>query len=408
MNNLDYNRSLSSIFTDGFFRFLVFILLFIALLYKQKNLILISVLILAMFYSSKIWSHLSVKNICCSFDAKNKKGFPGEWITLQTTVSNNKFLPIWLKLIVPIDKKLVSSSHFENDWLCEEFSLLWYDHFSWRWKLTAKHRGCFQIGPPFLETGDLLGFFQQRKYLSKSVEIIIYPKPISLNFLSSPVKELFGKPGFNSPVKDPVYIAATKEYCHGDPAKYIHWKASARYNHLQSKVFDPSSQRKTLLIIDAGSFQKKEHEELFEKTLEVAAAMATEFDRQGSPYGILSNGGIVGNGSANLSIATGPEQLSMAMELLSRLQIKTTTGSIEEMLFKEDTMPGGTGCIYCACNLNKKNIQIAQFLRQHHLPVYFIIAKSFHRIHNHNIPIFLLNEIYGEVLDYTEKHPLNE
>jgi len=398
MNNLDQNYPLSSIFTEGFFRFFVFILLFISLIYEQKSLILISILVLAMFYGSKLWSYFSAKNIHYSFDAEKKKGFPGEIIALQAVVSNEKFLPIWLKLKIPIDKKLNPSLDSDPECLCEECNLLWYDRSSWQWKLTAKHRGCFQIGPPFLETGDLLGFFQQRRYLSQSVEMIIYPQPISLNFLSSPVKELFGKPGLESPVKDPVYPVATHDYCHGDPARYIHWKASARHDRLQSKEFEPSSQRKTLFVIDVSLFQKNRHEDLFEKTLEVIAAIAMEFEKQGSPYGILSNGEMVGNDSASLSIATGPEQLSMAMELLARLQMKTAV-SIEEILFKENIIPGGTGCIYSSCTLNKKNIQITQFLRQQHIAVYFMTAKVPRHIIDHHVNFFLLDEIHGGILD---------
>ncbi|HZK11748.1 MAG TPA: DUF58 domain-containing protein [Atribacterota bacterium] len=407
MNNSDHNYPLSSIFTEGFFRFFVFILLFISLLYEQKSLILISILVLAMFYGSKLWSTFSAKNIHYSFDAEKKKGFPGEMIALQAVVSNDKFLPIWLKLKIPIDKKLNPSLDSDPECLCEECNLLWYDRSSWQWKLTAKHRGCFQIGPPFLETGDLLGFFQQRRYLSQSVEMIIYPQPVSLNFLSSPVKELFGKPGLKSPVKDPVYPVAVHDYCHGEPARYIHWKASARHDRLQSKVFEPSSQRKTLFVIDVSSFQKNRHEDLFEKTLEVIAAIAMEFEKQGSPYGILSNGEMVGNDSASLPIATGPEQLSMAMELLARLQMKTAV-SIEKILFKENIIPGGTGCIYSSCTLNKKNIQITQFLRQQRIAVYFMTAKVPRHIIDHHINFFLLDEIHGGILDSKQNRTLNE
>lgn len=398
MNNVEHNYSLSSIFTEGFFRFFVFILLFISLLYEQKSLILISILVLVMFYGSKLWSTFSAKNIYYSFDAEKKKGFPGEVITLQAVVSNDKFLPIWLKLKIPIDKKLNPSLGSDPDCLCEECDLLWYDRSSWQWKLTAKHRGCFQIGPPFLETGDLLGFFQQRRYLSQSAEMIIYPKPISLNIFSSPLKELFGKPGLKSPVKDPVYPVATHDYCHADPAKYIHWKASARHDRLQLKIFETSSQRKTLFIIDVSSFQKNRHEDLFEKTLEVIAAAIMEFEKQGSPYGILSNGEMVGNDSASLSIATGPEQLSRAMELLARLQMKTAV-SIEKVLFKENIIPGGTGCIYSSCTLNKKNTQITQFLRQQHIAVYCMVAKVPRHIIGRHIQFFLLDEIHGGASD---------
>lgn len=399
MNDMDYDRSLSSIFTDGLFRFLVFILLFVSLLFAQRNLVLISILILAMFYISKIWSQLSVKRIHYSFDAEKKKGFPGETISLQASIFNNKLLPIWLKLTIPIDKKIAKNSYSKNNSLSEEFKLLWYDNSLWKWKITANHRGCFKIGPPYLETGDLLGFFKQRKYLSQSVEMIIYPKPIHLNNLSFPIiKELFGKPGLDSPVKDPIYPIATKDYHHGDPAKYIHWKASARHNRLQSKVFDSSSQRKIFLIIDVTSFKNSKNEDLFEKTLEVAGAIILEFDRQSSPYGLLSNGKMVGDYSSTISIATGPEQLSLSMEFLARLQ-QETESSMQRILFKENVIPAGTGCIYCAYSLNKKNIQITELLKQHQIPVYFIIASPSVRTKAINTPTFKLNEIHGEILE---------
>jgi len=404
--NLDYSRPLSSVFTDGLFRFLVLLLLFIALLFEQKNLILISLLILTMFYGCKLWCRWSAKNIHYSFDAEKKKGFPGETISLQAKIFNNKLLPVWIKLLIPMDSKLIASAGKEN-FLSEEFSLLWYDHFLGQWKLTAQQRGCFQIGPPFLETGDLLGFFQQRKYLSQAVEVIIYPKLISLNFLAAPVRELFGKPGIDSPVKDPIYPIATCDYQYGEPAKFIHWKASARHNRLQSKVFDSSAQRKTLLIIDVASFPKKGQEELFEKTLEVIAAIIVEFDRQGSPYGILSNGKLVGDNPASLSLGSGPEQLSQAMELLARLQLKATS-SVSHILSQEGAIPGGTGCIYCAYRLHRKIIQTAEWLRERHLPLYFMMAKPSRHITCSHLPLFLVDEIHGGVCEansnFNENH----
>ncbi|MDD3656209.1 MAG: DUF58 domain-containing protein [Atribacterota bacterium] len=400
MNNVNYDRPLTSIFTDGFFRFLLLILLFIALLLVQKNLILISILLLTMFYACKLWSYVSIKNIHYSFDAETKKGFPGEIISLQAQIYNNKILPIWIKLLIPMDKRLIPEIKMKNNFLCEEFSLLWYDHFLWNWNLTAKQRGCFQIGPPFLETGDLLGFFQKRRYLSQSaVEVIIYPRPISLNFLSTPIKEFFGKTGIDSPVKDPVYPIATHDYQHGEPAKYIHWKASARYNHLQSKIFDSSTQRKTLLVVDVSSFREKRQEELFEKILEVVAAMVLEFDKQGSPYSIFSNGKVTGsNMTTNFSFGTGPEQVSRAMELLARLTIEEFC-SMDEILFKEMKIPAGTGCIYCAYRMNKKNTQISQFLIKHNTPVYLLLAKSSYHKKFSPIPALLFSEIYGEAID---------
>jgi hypothetical protein len=248
-----------------------------------------------------------------------------------------------------------------------------------------------------------MGFFQQKRYLSHSaVEVIIYPRPVSLNFLSTPIKELFGKTGNDHPVKDPVYPIATRDYQHGEPSKFIHWKASARHNHLQSKIFDSSTQRKTLLIIDVDSFQKKNQEELFERILEVAGAMLLEFDRQGNPYGLVSNGKITGNNMfANLPFATGPEQLSMAMEFLARLTMEESY-PLEKILFNGFDIPAGAGCLYCAYKVNKNIIQISQFLKKHGIPVYFLMAKASYAGRTGSIPLSLLDDIYGEVIDFTE------
>jgi len=389
------NYPLSSVFTDGLFRFFIFILLFIALLNEQTNLILISILLLAMFYGTEIWSYYSGRKIHYSFDGEQKKGFPGEQVLLQSTIENNKLLPVWLKLKIPVDKKLNGYSNSNSGYICENFSLLWYDQNSWQWKLTSKDRGCFRIGPPFLETGDLLGFFKRKKYLSQSVEMIVYPKPISLNIISSPVKELFGSPGLKSPVKDPVYPVATQDYYHGDPAKYIHWKASAKHNKLQSKIFEPSSQQKTLFIIDVSTYRKINHSTFFEKTLEAVAAMSMEFDRRGIAYGIISNGKIYGkNMSSYLSIATGSAQLSRVMELLARIDMKKDC-SIEKILFQDHKILSGTGCIYCTYRVYKKNIQIAQFLIKHNIPVYFMAATTSRYLNSQSIKYFLLDEVHG-------------
>lgn len=107
MNNIDYYRALTSIFTDRFFRFLAFVVLFVALLFSQKNLILISTLVLTMFYLLKIWGFFSIKNVHYYFSNEKTKGFPGETVSIQAGVNNLKFLPIWLRLSIPLDQKLV-------------------------------------------------------------------------------------------------------------------------------------------------------------------------------------------------------------------------------------------------------------------------------------------------------------
>ena len=79
--------------------------------------------------------------------------------------------------------------------------------------------------------------------------------------LSLPRRDFFGVPGGESPVDDPVYILGTTDYQNGRPAKYIHWKASARHHRLQEKVFESTEQEKILLVVDVDQFVKAEAED---------------------------------------------------------------------------------------------------------------------------------------------------
>lgn len=393
-------RSHSSVFTDRFFRLLVLVILFIALLLTQKNLIILSISTLSMFYISKIWSFFSPKNINCYFFGDTKKGFPGETISLQAHISNNKLLPIWLKLTMPLDNKLILVENNTGSGLKEEFLLLWYDRYLGKWNLIATKRGCFQIGPLFLETGDVMGFFQQKRILSNSsLEILIYPRPISLKFSSPFMRELFGKTGYENIVKDPAYAIATREYQYGDPAKHIHWKVSARFDRLQSKIFDSSTQKKILLMVDVSTFLENRRENYFEKTLEVVAAMAQEFDRQGISYSFISNGVVFGNNQfAHISFGTGQSQLSKIMELLARIT-REQRCPIEKMFFEGFNIPAGSSCIYFGYYINRDTLHLKRFLRRYNLAPHFIMVKYSLQFQSILDSMYLLDEVYGEVID---------
>lgn len=392
MNQAPQTNPLSSIFTDGLFRFLALIVLFISLLLKQKNLVFISLLLLIVFYTSKLWSILSTKNVDYSFDGEKRMGFPGEQVNLKASVSNQKLLPVWFKLKIPVDQNLSYQNNL-TEVIIEEFNLLWFEKVNRQWIFIAKKRGCYQIGPPFLETGDLLGFFQKKIEFNQSVEIIIYPKTISLNHLSLPFKELFGQPGVSSPIKDPVYPLSIQDYSYRDPAKYIHWKASAHYNSIQSKTFESSFQKKTLILLDVGSYKKNRHEEPFEKTLEVIASLILEFTKKGHPYGVFSNGSIVGNKQLDLSFANTPEHLFINMEILARIEMNERN-PIMNLLLENNKIPTGTSCLYFSYNFYSYSSIVIELLKKQNIECKCILAEEIKNDHSSLTPIYLLNEIY--------------
>jgi uncharacterized protein (DUF58 family) len=83
-----------------------------------------------------------------------------------------------------------------------------------------------------MRVGDLLGFFPRKKQVDDLRHVVVYPRLIPLKPLVLPRRDVWGIPGAKSPIYDPIYVFGTRDYHHSQPAKYIHWKASARYNFL--------------------------------------------------------------------------------------------------------------------------------------------------------------------------------
>ena len=100
-----------SIFIVPLILFFVGLLLFVALLNGQRNLALLTVLIFVMVAGAKIWARLSLSGIRCYMDADKKKVFPDEKLTLKIKAENQKFLPVWLQMKVPVDGSLDPLSH---------------------------------------------------------------------------------------------------------------------------------------------------------------------------------------------------------------------------------------------------------------------------------------------------------
>lgn len=189
-------------------------------------------------------------------------------------------------------------------------------------------RFSFRPGPVIthvLLASDLFGFFKTTKQHFQRLEIIVYPRIVALKPIYMPKRDLFGTPGNQSPVKDPVYIIGTQDYQPARPARHIHWKASARHLKLQEKVFEPSQQGKIMVGLNVAAFEQDLANDAFESTLEVVAALILQLERMDLAVGFLTNGALKGASIAWIPTRRGSHQLAAILEILGRLQMKRHT-----------------------------------------------------------------------------------
>jgi len=366
------DRGVPSLFTITLIQFFVGALLFIALLYGQRDLTVLTLLVLGVISGARLWARMSLSGIKYRLRIDKQKVFPGEKLTLKLSAENAKLLPIWLEMKVPIGSLLQRSSGERV--LTKESSLLWYQRTHFEWDLTAERRGVYQIGPLHILAGDLFSFFSKHKRAEEFHSIIVYPRLVSLKSFSLPRRDFFGVPRAKSPVQDPIYILGTRDYQHGQPSKYIHWKASARHNRLQEKVFESIQQEKVLLVVNVDPFARCKAEEDFERTLEIVASLAVRLDQRGHSVGLVANGTVKGGGPAIVPVARNYQQLPAILELLARLQMKPDR-DLKDLLRHRLALAWGISCVYFSHEEDETVFSAKEYFTQRKTPVTFFVCQ---------------------------------
>ena len=284
----------TSLFTTGLFQIVAGATLFAGLVLKQREIILLAALILAMVMISRLWCGLSTRRMGFQTTMSRTRLYPGENARIAIEAQNHKLLPVWIRARVPAtiaslpglpgnesnhgsgreDPGLVASVRRPEDdpgvaggdgdarselneeppLLEGETGLFAFQHVRWERTVTAAKRGAFVVGPMLLEAGDLLGFFRRREERPVEMEVIVYPRIVPLAPFALPVREFFGIQKAATPVEDPAFHAGTRDYHASRPARHIHWKTSARLDKLQEKLYEPTSQARVLFLLDAASF----------------------------------------------------------------------------------------------------------------------------------------------------------
>jgi len=361
-----------SLFKSRMIQLFILLFLFIALLQGQRNLTIFTVILLGIMNGANLWSRFALSGIDCHSSADKHKVFPGEMLHLEVIVENAKFTPIWLQLTIPLSGPLSHQSRQKA--LVDESGLLWYQSVRFSWDLKAERRGVYPLGPPEIRVGDLLGFFPRELKREGGFEIIVYPRLVPLKAFPLPRRELFGIPGARSPVQDPIYILGTRDYQGFSPARYIHWKASARRNRLQEKLFDPSEQEKVLLIVEVEQFQEENAIEDFEQTLEVAASLAVQLVQRGYALGFVTDGVIKGGGPGVLPLSRSSQNRTAILETLARLQMKKRE-EVLNILRRETYTRRDMGCIRLAYQQTLEPLPLHDYFRRKNIPMTSFVCR---------------------------------
>lgn len=360
-----------SLFIDPLTRVFLLVLLFLSLLFGRTDLSAFCLVMLLLSPGAKLWLRLGIGRVVCRFRADKLRVVPGESLVFAAEAYNGSLLPMTVRSRLAGAGGLSGGDEEKDARTCR----VGHRHTGRiEWALKAPGRGVYLIGPPVTEAGDVFGLFFQEMSRDEPLEIVVYPDFFPLGSFSGQSKEFLGSIRAEGLIEDPINPMGTREYHPGRPARAIHWKASARLNRLQEKVFEPSRRPRILMSLDVQGFHESGDEEGFEDILEAVASIAVHLAKGGVSMGMITNARLKGAFSPVVPISRGAGQLPAILERMARMTMEPAEDLIKLAGYILPRTPGA-GCLHCVRTVDEAAETFESYILDHKIPVSFMAAR---------------------------------
>jgi len=304
--------------------------LLLAAWHGQIAIVILLGLILSAAGLSKLWSRFSLLGVSCQRLISERRVFPGEHIELRLRLVNRKLLPLpWIQVNdeIPVglalDTSLTPSSRPGFASLSKSAALPWYTGLSWKHRLFCNKRGYYLLGPITLTSGDIFGFYPRSATEPSMDHVIVYPRIFPITHLGIPSLHPLGETTAERRIfEDPTRVIGVRDYSPRDSRRHIHWKATARRQELQVKVFEPTTTLKVALFLAIDSFQHDEAQsgEDLELGISTAASVANHLVEQRNSVGLFVNSCLADSGQPTaIPAGNGTNQLVEILEALAKV-----------------------------------------------------------------------------------------
>ena len=326
--------------------------LLLAAWFNQIVIVVLLGLFLATAGLSGLWSILSLRGVGFLRTLSETRVFPGEFVELRLHLINRKLLPLpWIQVedeipaAFDVTRSLPEGGRIGSVLLGKSMSLLWYTGVKWKEKLYCERRGYYAFGPARITSGDFFGFYPRSLTLSAQEHVIVYPEVFSIQSpgieAMYPVGEITAERRI---FEDPVRLAGVREYTPHDSLRHVHWKASARHQNLQVKVFEPTTTLKIAIFLAVDSFPDylPESRDNFELGVSLAASVASHLVERRSAVGLYVNSCLADSGQhASILPGSSTEHLVSILEALAKVT-RQVSAPFEEFLNTEQVTWGTT------------------------------------------------------------------
>jgi len=322
---------------------LAVILLLLSALTRQPIAFLAALFAFVIGFVPEIWYRTALRHLGIRQWLSQRRVFFGETLTLSLSVENRKLLPLpWLEIEDEIPSHLVlltghafSTYKVNRVALVNTFSLWSFQRVTRRYQLRCMARGVYTFGPAAVRSGDPFGWLVREERVSARETLLVYPLVAPLESFGLPPRHPFGERATpRRLLEDPLRTAGVREYVAGDDPRRIHWKATARAGELRSKIYEPSSQYRLLILLDINTYLEPWMGldlEIQELTITAAASLAMWALDEGYAVGLLANSLMMGlsGESATADDGPGPQSTASVQAFIHRVRVPLASDSAQ-------------------------------------------------------------------------------
>lgn len=348
----------------------------LGLAFQQNGLLAIAILVLVAAAAGRVWNQYCLTDVDFSRSFSERRAFLGETVEIDLQVTNRKLLPVaWLKIddeyplpVTILDGKVQPSTKPDVGLLSNLVSLRWFERARWRYRVRCDHRGFYAFGPTHFQAGDLFGLFQSRASSPAQDWLIVYPAVKPIRMLRFPSKDPFGDIKARQRIfEDPSRPVGIRDHRAEDPLKRIHWKATARRQRLQVKVYEPTTAYQLVVFLNMVTLPRHWQgtiPELLERVVSVAASIANYAMEKRIQVGLLANG-CWPQSDQPLKVlpSRSPDQLTRILEALAAVSALPTI-SIEDLLNRESArLPWGATLVVVTALVSEELLLVVDRLQ---------------------------------------------
>ena len=317
---------------------------------------LVAATVLVAGWAAWTWTRYALIRLESDVAISQTHAFVGETLELTLTLENRKIVPLTaLQVRINLPEILEPSnepfsqlheSAPQEGVVVRSTSMRWFERLIWNFQIPLITRGHFQLARVDLKSGDLFGVYRRERTDAAEHTLWVYPEVIPLERLGLPrLRPQGDQRGGQRLFEDPTRLQTIRDYRPGDPLKRVDWKASARRQALQSRVYDPSSDLIAVVALNVSTLPHAWQGffgDIFERAVSVAASLAQDFAQDRVPVGLLANCTWPGHDTAiRVPPSRSPGQMTKILEALAMADVFTLV-RIERMLSEERLTYGST------------------------------------------------------------------